>query len=342
MDFSVVIVAAARVPVTGDLVGQGSADSPTLHAISRFGGIIGLVEASMIAALVVSGCAVLALAAAFSRRVPAVALVVPSVLVLAFAAAGAHAADLRSSKRAFANAFGSSSTWVDDARPGPTLFIQTPESNPYIAMVTTIFNSTIVRGEGFGTRYVIPLDGLGKSPVNAGNDGLLREADGTPIRGSILLATGGSGYVAAGSPRVVRDKFFDLLIPEDGTTRLRAFAAGVRSNNSIAPVGWVTAYQGANGTCNRATLKLTLPLGLPPTTLEFRDGKGHRWREHIHAGRFTTVDVDSTSSGPATARFDVKQVGTQKGSVMGTGSASELVTNVATGHLFAREIPCRN
>ena len=87
---ALVIVAAARVPVSGQLTGQGSADSPTLLAVSRLGGIVGLAEASMVAALVVSACAVLAMAAAMSRRVPTSALIGVTLSLFALVAVGAH------------------------------------------------------------------------------------------------------------------------------------------------------------------------------------------------------------------------------------------------------------
>lgn len=339
---AVVIIAAARVPVTGDLVGQGSADSPTLHAISRFGGMIGLVEASLAAALITTACAVLALGAAFSRRVPAAALVVPSVLVLGVVSAGAHAADLRGSERAFDNAFTTSATWVEDAKPGPTLLVQTPQSNPYIAMVTTIFNPSIVRAEGLGTRYVIPLDGLGTDPVSLGKDGVLRERNGSPVADSVLLATGGSSFVFAKRDRTVADKLFTLVVPRGDELRVSAYAAGARSNNSIAPEGWLTAYPGAGGTCNRATLKLTIPLGVPPTVLEFRDGSGKRWRKRIVTGKFTSVSVDSTATESSTLWFEAKQLGTIQGTVSGGGPGGRIITNVATGHLFAQPTNCGN
>lgn len=335
-----VIIAAARVPVAGDLIGQGSADSPTLHAISRLSGIIGLVEASLAAALVATALAVLALAAAFSKRVPGSLLVGSSIACLLLLSVGAHWADNRSSDRAFANAFARTSTWVDDERPGATLLVQSPESNPYIAMVTTVFNRSIERAESLGKKYILPLDGLGKSPVSFGKDGVLNERDGTPVRGSVLFATGGSAFVFEPEDRVTNDKYYALVTPADGETRVRAFAAGMRSNNSVGPIGWVTAYPGKGGACTRATMRLTLPAGIPPTLLEFRDEAGKRREVEVRAGRFTLVNVDSSATASATLHFTATRIGDQQSRVGAGVASTTLVANVATGHLFAEPIEC--
>lgn len=331
---SAVIIAAARVPVAGDLLGQASADSPTLRAVSRLGGMIGLAEASLVAALLVSGCAALAFAAALTRRIPAAALVAPTVLLLALATVGAHAAEARSSSRAFTTAFAHDAAWVEAARPGPTLLVQTPDSNPYIAMITTIWNPSIQLARPLGTERIVSLDGLSDQPVSVGRRGVLTGPDGQPVRGSVLFATGGSEVVLAGAARVVRDKLFTLAIPRNEPVTLRAFAAGVRSNRTVASSGWITAYPTSGGGCTIARLRLTLPDGLPPTVLEVTDAAGHRTTSTVRGGGVTTIAVRSTPDASRTVRFEATEAG------VGTVQDGFVVTTVANGVLSAADTGC--
>jgi Dolichyl-phosphate-mannose-protein mannosyltransferase len=337
-----VVIAAARTPVSGDLVGQGSADSPTLLALSRLGGIIGLAEASLVAALVVTVCALLGLGAALSRRIPATVLVVPTVILLGLVAAGAHAADIRASKRAHASTFSGEAAWIEAAKPGPTTFVQTPGSNPYLAMVTTVWNPSIVRAEPLGTKDIIRLDGLGTSPLSLGRDGVLRERDGTTLSGSALFATGGSAAIFTAGDRVTNDRFFSLVIPSGDAVRLRAFAAGVRSNNTIAREGSITAYPTASGGCTKATLSMTLPAALPPSVLGFRDASGAVTSVRIRSGKLTKVAVTSTSSGARTLTFTATKIGNlAKGSSGGLEIANgQIVANVATGRITSSDVAC--
>ena len=256
------------------------------------GGIIGLTNASLLAALVVTGCAVLALAAALTDRIPRLALILPTIVCLALLAAGAHAADLRAAKRATVATFNSGPSWVEPAKPGPTLFVQTPGSNPYGAMPLTVMNPSIVQARPLGTKGILTLDGLSKSPVSLDESGKLIDGDtGTPIQGSVVFATGGSEFVFDGRDRVVTDRFFSLVLPHAGTVRVRAFANGVRSNNTVAGSGSLTAYPPGDGTCGVVSLRMTLPSSLSPTVLEFRDGAGTTQTYTVNPGKLTTVKV---------------------------------------------------
>jgi Dolichyl-phosphate-mannose-protein mannosyltransferase len=336
-----VIIAAARIPISGDLVGQGSADSPTLLALSRLGGVMGLAEASLVAALVVTACAALGLGAALSRRIPAVALVVPTVILLGLVAGGAHAADIRASKRAETSTFGGDSAWVEAAKPGPTIFVQTPGSNPFLAMVTAVWNPSIVRAEPLGTKEIALLDGLGKNPLSLGRDGTLREDNGTAVTGSALFATGGSAAIFTEGDRVTRDRFFSLVVPSGDTIRLRGFAAGVRSNNTIARDGFITAYPTAAGRCTRVTLTMTLPSSLPPSVLAFRDATGSVRSVRVRSGKLTKVTVTSTSSAARTLTFKATKIGNFAAGSSGLEIVNgQIVANVATGQISAADVTC--
>ena len=339
---ALMIIEAARSPISGDLIGQGSADSPSLLALSRLVGILGgPAQASLVAALVVSACAALALAAALSPRIPRLALILPTIICLALLAGGAHAADIRASKRAYASTFAGDAAWIEAAKPGPTLFVQTPGSNPFVAMVTTVWNPSIVRAAPLGTKEIIHLDGLSKTPVVFNRNGELVDGKGALVRGSVLFATGGSTFAFDGRDRTAKDRFFSLVVPHDGLVRVRAFAAGVRSNNTIARDGSLTAYPPGDGTCGVVTLRMTLPTFLPPTVLEFRDGAGGTHRYKVTTGKLTIVKLRSTADSPRTLTFRATKVGDLPNSSGGiTLSNSEVVANVATGQISATKESC--
>ena len=288
---ALVIVAAARVPVSGQLTGQGSADSPTLLALSRLGGIVGLAEASMVAALVVSACAVLAMAAAMSRRVPTSALIGVTLSLFALVAVGAHVADLRAAQRAHRATFGGDSGWIEAQHPGDVLLVQTPGSSPYLPMVTALSNPSIRRAVPLGKRDILQFDGLGKDALTITRDGTLTAA-GRPVTQTIVFATGGTVMLPAQPARIVRDRFFTLVVPR-GPVRLAGVAEGVRAEGTLAPTGRLTAYPATGGGCTRLTVRLTLPQGFPPTLLGFSDVYGTEREVLVRADATARVEVIS-------------------------------------------------
>jgi hypothetical protein len=327
---ALVIVAAARVPVSDQLTGQGSADSPTLLALSRLGGIVGLAEASMIAALVVSVCAVLAIAAALSHRIPASALAGSMLVLFALVSAGAHVADLRAADRAYRATFGSTAPWIDAEGAGEVLLVHTPGSNPWISELTALWNPSVRRAVPLGRGPVLSFDGLDSNPATITRTGVLTER-GRPVTQATVFAAGGTAMLPALPARVVIDRFFTLVIPR-GPVRLAGVAEGVRAEGTLAPAGRLSAYPTVAGGCTRLTVRLSLPDGLPRTLLAFRDARGNDARVAVRAGATTRVEV---VSGPRESRTL-----TYRTLRLGDRPAGPMDKNVANARATTATVPC--
>ena len=87
---------------------------------------------------------------------------------------------------------------------------------------------------------------------------------------------------------------------------------------------------------------MSLPIGLPPSLIEFRDEAGRVTKVQARSGRLARVSVTSTSSAPRTLTFKATKIGNLEG---GSGDGliitnGQIVANVATGKLTAAETPC--
>jgi hypothetical protein len=305
---AVIIVAAARFPVSGQLIGQGSADSPTLLAVSRLGGILGLAEASLVAALVVSACAVLAMVAAMGNRVRVSALIGVTIVLLMALSAGAHVADLRAADRAYRATWNDTASWIEAERPaGDVLLVHTPGSNPWLSELTALWNPSIRRAAPLGHRDIIQFDGLGQNALEIADDGTLTDAAGRPVTETLVFATGGTVVLPAQPARIVRDRFFTLVVP-DGPVRLAGLAEGVRAEGTLAPTGRLTAYPPVGAGCTRLTVRLTLPARFPPTLLAFQDSHGNTREVPVQSGATARVEIVSTQGAPQTLRYRTLEV----------------------------------
>jgi hypothetical protein len=325
-----VIVAAARVPVSGQLVGQGSADSPTLLAVSRLAGIVGLAEASMLAALVVSACGLLAIAAAMSRRVPASALMGGTLALFALVAVGAHVADVRAAERTHRVTFAGESAWIEAEHPGDVLLVQTAGGSPYLPMLTALANPSIRGAVPLGRRDILPFDGLGKDPLSIARDGTLTAA-GRPVTQPVVFATAGTMMLPAQPARIVHTRYFTLVVPR-GPVRLAGVAEGVRTEGKLAPTGRLTAYPATGGACTSLTVRLTMPDGFPPTLLSFRDTSGRTRQILVQAGVTNRVQVLSGPETPYVLRYRTLEVDGE--------APGPFVSTVASALATTATVPC--
>lgn len=328
-----VVVAVARIPLAEQLVGQGSADSPTLLAVSRLGSEIGLANASLVAAIGVTAGAIVAIAAALSHRVPVAALLGVTIAVFVALSIGAHAADLKASRNAVRTTWsGGDPLWLEKAHPGPVVLVQTPGSSPYISQFAIVWGPSIHRAVRLlGEGYTTEIDGADPSPATVRADGTLL-ADGDPVAGSALFATAGATPIFGGRDTVVRERFFTLVKPAD-RVRLTAYAEGVRADTTLAPVGEIAAYPTRAGQCTRATVRLMLPPGIPPTTLQFTNESGIRKTVVVRAGAVSRVNIVSKSTGGRSLRYKTLRLGAVK--------PDAGVTNVANADFTARSVPCQ-
>ena len=241
----------------------GQAPTPRQPAaVSRLGGIIGLVEASLVAALVVT---VVRRPRARRGSEPTGSRGslswCPRSSLLGLVAAGAHAADIRPSKRP-TQTFGGDSAWVEAAKPGPTVFVQTRREQPLhrdghdgLEPVDRSRRSRSGSGTSSGStvsaRARCPRQPRG--PARARRDGRYRlgavrdrrlDPDlhrGRPRRQGSLLQPGHS----------LREHD-----PAQGVRR----GCPLEQHGRLAAVA-ITAYPTPAGHCTTATLQMSLPSG---------------------------------------------------------------------------------
>lgn len=288
----VLVVVMARLPLSGYATGQGLADSPTLLALDRLAGSIGVGGASLAAALIVTATAGAAVVATRGRQAQAWIAGVVTLCTLVPLSVGAHAADISISRSLAKQAFAGSPNWVDETGARDVLLVQTPWSSRMNAMLTGAANGSITAATSLGG-FIDPFDGLG-APLELRPDGTLLDA-GEPVRRPLLFATSGTSVVF-GDARVTSDTLFALAVPAD-EARLRALAIGVRGDGSLARFGRIHAFPTPRSTCTRATVTVRLPQGFPGATLETTRADGSRARiELSKANPRVTIAVASTAT----------------------------------------------
>ena len=179
-------------------------------------------------------------------------------------------------------------------------------------MLTALSNPSIRGALPLGRRDILQFDGLGKDALSITGDGTLTAA-GRPVTQPIVFATGGTVMLPAQPARIVRDRYFTLVVPR-GPVRLAGVAEGVRAEGKLAPTGRLTAYP-ATGAGYAAHRSSHAPAGLPadpaliPRRVRHRAGSpGARRldrRVQVVSGRETpylltyrTIQVDGDAPGP--------------------------------------------
>lgn len=249
-------LAATVVPLSQFSAGQGKADSPSLLGVSRLEAAIGVGSAGLAVALVVTILAALGAGVAWRRRLaPAAAAV--TLAGLAALAVGAQAADLDSSRAVAARSLGAVPGWVDRSGGRDVLLVQTPGSDRWDAMALISRNASVGRARLLGAA-TDPFDGATRA-VTVDEDGVLR-LEGSPVRGSVLVATGGSRLVLAGARPVDRGPGFTLYDTGDAA-RVAVRADGLRRDGWLAPRGRFTVYPPGDRACRVTRIELWLPEG---------------------------------------------------------------------------------
>jgi hypothetical protein len=284
----ILVVAAARVPLVRWTQGQGVADSPTLLALRRVEKVVGPGEAGLIAAAVITLGALAALACALRPGMARIAAGVAAVTLVAISI-GAHLGDGATSDLVKRDQFGDDPSWIDRLGVADPLLIQTPQSSNVDAMYTILMNDSIDEAAPLGRRLVVGFDGLATEPVEIDANGLLL-AGGRPVTRPVVWALGGTAVVFDGA-RAFYDRKFALAVP-DTAVRVGVVAEGVRYDGKLGQTGRIAVYPAREGQCMRLRATLTVPAGVPPTTLETRSGPDRRVLV-VHPDRPATLAVTS-------------------------------------------------
>ncbi len=303
----VLIVAAARVPVSGWTAGQGVADSPTLLAISRLERIVGVGNTSLVVAGLITLAAVLALAGGYLGRRAGLAVATFGAVAIVSLSVGAHHGDAATSANVRNGLWSGSPSWIDEAGARDPLLVQTPWSSRVDAMLTALMNPSIRRAVPFGTRGIDTFDGLGKAPLTVASDGRLLEA-GRPVRQPVVWAIGGGIAAFDDARSVAYDRRFALVVPRDNV-HLTLVADGFRYDGKVSQRGTIAVYPAVDGRCTRMTARLSVPAGVPRTLLEVRDDRGATRHVEVVAGSKATLEVTSTRDARRTLTYRTLRLG---------------------------------
>ena len=263
------VLAAARLPLAEYAAGMGRADSPTLLALGRASELLGIGEASLLTALVVTGAAAVGTAACISARVrPAVVGAIAASL-LAATSVGAHSADIGLSRFVERTHFTRSPTWVDRIDASEVLLVQTPGSDRLAALSTIFWNTSITQATALGTS-VEPVEGM-RDTLSLDRQGAI-SLRGKPVSGSVLWATGGTRTIVATPTQTVRDRLFTLTTARE-PIRLAALATGLDTDGWLRDGARVTIFPAREGRCRIATLRLKLPANVSSRHVRLGDAE---------------------------------------------------------------------
>lgn len=299
------VVVAARVPLSGYTAAQGTADSPTLASVAWLERALDLSTASLVAAGVVTLAAALAAAVALSSRPSPWLPLGAGLALLATISFGAHLSDRQTSETLLATAFAGDPAWVDAAGADGPLLVQTPGSSRFDAMLTIFWNPSIEEAAALGTRNIDPIDGLGRR-VAVRRDGTLTRG-GEPVSRPVVFALGGTAAAFDGA-RVTYDRRYALVRPS-GDVRVTLLAEGIRHDGKVTPAGRLTVYPTRAGRCSALDVRLTVPAGVPATTLELTADDGSRRRVRVTSASPTRISLTSGPRWASTIRYRTVALG---------------------------------
>ena len=126
------------------------------------------------------------------------------------------------------------------------LLVQTPGSQRFDAMLTSVLNKSIVEAKALGKTRIQDFDGLAGT-VDITESGTLTSG-GHPVARPVAFGIGGTAASFTGARSTVYDRSWVLVRPR-GRVRLSMLADGVRSDGRLSPRGEITLYPQADRGC---------------------------------------------------------------------------------------------
>ena len=136
--------------------------------------------------------------------------------------------------------------WIDRSGADDVLLVQTPGSQRFDAMLTSVLNKSIVEAKALGKTRIQDFDGLAGT-VDITESGTLTSG-GHPVRRPVAFGIGGTAASFTGARSTVYDRSWVLVRPR-GRVRLSMLADGVRSDGRLSPRGEITLYPQADRGC---------------------------------------------------------------------------------------------
>ncbi len=262
---ALLVVASARVPISGYSVGQGQADSPLLLAVGRLENWLGVGSASLVVALVAAGCVGVAVAATLGR-IGAIGSLVLTAALLTVVSLGAHSADRGLSEQVASGTLRAAPDWVDRAGAHATLLVAPSGNDPTTAMLLALRNRSVERIALLGPKAT-SFDGA-RRRLGVDERGQMR-LDRKAVHGWVLI-DGTSTRVELADARKVATGGDFALVHTRGRARLAVAIEGLSADGRLAHDGSVSLFAtGREGFCRHASLQLTVLRSAPPVRVTF-------------------------------------------------------------------------
>jgi hypothetical protein len=299
----VLLICAARVPVSSFTVATGTSDSPFLLGVRYLEGPLGVDGAGLTVALVAGVGCLTAVWAALGRAGGSRVAGAVSLAVLASASLGAHLEDRALSDRVSALTLAPARGWVDATGADDVLLLQTAGSPGANAMTQVVWNASVRHGALLGDQAE-PLDGAARR-VAIGRDGLL-SLGGRTLTGPLLVATAGTRTELVGATRRAGAPGFVLASPPAGGARLASLAQGLAPDGWFAARGTVTVWPSAARYARGVRLILSIPAGLPSATVDVR-GAGLQRTVSMPGGGSATLELAPKTPAPWRLRLSARR-----------------------------------
>jgi hypothetical protein len=269
------LVASARVPLSGYAAALGKTDSPFLFAVFRLERALGTADGALVAAALF---AVGAVAAIVVSRIGRGEVALGGALAfLALTSLGAVVNDAANARQLRTEYVPRDASWVDAAGAGAVTLVQTNGSPPDRAIEQLYWNRSVTREVRLGDAR--PTDVYLAPRLRVAADGTL-----AGVTGSLLF----QGYAATArfqNATAVAHAGSFTLWSADGAPKLGLLEAGRFADGWLMRSGRLTVWPDATGRV-RGTLRfmLTLPRSAQPVAMRF--GKA---TYHVSPGRLTVV-----------------------------------------------------
>ncbi len=260
------IALSARVPLSGYTIGDGKQDSPFLLAVFRLEKAVGIDTGSLTVAVLVAGLSVLAIAVAYRIRIAPVA-VAAALFFVGASSVGAVAFDHHVATSVRRDYLPADARWIDHARLGPTLLIQTP-ATPHARAHEELFWNTSLEDVLF-LDGATGIDAFGSKISRLREDGAMT-VGGRPIRKPFAISNHAVRAQFRGALRVAAGNDYELWRPLS-TPRMTMFVGGLYHDSWLSQSGNVKVFPAPNGRVD-GTLRFLvwLPKGTEPTRVVFR------------------------------------------------------------------------
>jgi Dolichyl-phosphate-mannose-protein mannosyltransferase len=324
----ILAVLAMRFPLS-HYAGRSS-DSPTLWGVLGFETWFGVATGALLISL--AAVALAAVAAYVGLRPKSrVTLALTVALAAQVGIASAAAAwNVNSDVRARDTSLPADAQWIDHAGVGPVTLVEPPGSDFGSGMEQLLWNRSLT-GVAL-LPHANPVDSHANRRIRVGSDGTLVVPSG-PIAGPILVDRSSTWTSFAGAT-LVRSTAntgiapFDLWRPTGDHARLTTEVAGLRGDNWLMRVGWITVWPAQVN--RRLTLRLGLPSKLAAADTIHFTGAGRDTSFTVQPDETRTISfVIPAGTRPWTVHWLADRYGFRQGSEVSFLSGPPRITAVA-------------